>query len=178
MPVLNFPKATTLDDGTEVGQGLQYILPSQMGDVPNKDAELVKQQAFVHPRDLSYLTGAGALTWNILTKTEDFVIGVNVNGTMFLNTGATSKITATLPASATATAGRTKFAFFVTEEEVFRVEPVGADVILGFGGVGPFPVSSASPAGVESTGLKGEFLVLLYIGSGIWAAITANGDWE
>lgn len=178
MPVMKFKRATTLDDGTVVDQGLQYILPSQMGAVPNKDVELVKQQASVHARDLTYLMGAGALLWDIAIRDEDFLIYVELNGTMFINTGATTKITGTLPPSIDAEVGRTKFAFFTTEQKVMRIEPDGSDEIIGFGGVGPFPVSGSSPAGVESTGLKGEYLVLLYIGEGIWAAIVANGDWE
>lgn len=115
---------------------------------------------------MSTLNGRGAM--NVVTKTANYTVTANDNGTFFSTAGAAGAVTFALPA---ATPGLHYF-FRVGAAQELRIDPNGSETIslpsTGVpGAAGKYLTADAA----------GEAVHLVCVVAGTWTAMGAHGTW-
>lgn len=116
-------------------------------------------------------------TETISVKTASYTILISDHYTLFTNTGATATVVLTLPTSTGATAGKTRYAFFVNAAFSFRVGVQGTDELRGYQSHTATAIVKTSAAAALAASAVGSYFEVLYIGGGVWIMRGTTGTW-
>ena len=149
-------------------------------ELPTSTAGASKVGRMVLPN--GFLLGKGAEQTAInyifprgeVSKTANYTLTIADDGLIFDNTGAAATVQLTLPASAGATAYRTRFGFFVTAASSIRIIVPGTDHLIGTSGGVAFDVTGGAILGSLA---QPEYIEILYTGGGVWKAMSITSGW-